>query len=157
MPTIPQTQTVLQSYFQTGDMPSQDQFDELIGTMFYLFNESVSNAAAAAASAAAAAASAALLPISASLTLTSGTVVSLAGANGIASAAVAVVSASYRVTLTFTGAFANTNYKVFFRLPVTGIGAAGVTIFSQATGNCVISIPVTGTTLPITFQVAIFA
>lgn len=37
--TIPQTQTVLLSYFQTGDEPTANQFAELIGTMFYLYQE----------------------------------------------------------------------------------------------------------------------
>ncbi len=35
--TIPQDEVMLLSYFQTGDKPTQDQFGELIGTMFYQF------------------------------------------------------------------------------------------------------------------------
>lgn len=58
MPTIPQTQSVLLSYFQTGDEPSQDQFAEFIGTMFYLYQATLNQATAAAASAAAAVAAA---------------------------------------------------------------------------------------------------
>lgn len=33
--TIPQTETILKSYFETGDQPTQLEFEELIGTMFY--------------------------------------------------------------------------------------------------------------------------
>src|SRR5579872_5876840 len=62
MPTVRQTQAILLGYFQTGQVPTQDQYAELIGTMFFLYNETVNNAAAAAASAAAAAASAAAEP-----------------------------------------------------------------------------------------------
>ena len=32
---IPQTETILKSYFETGDKPKQLEFEELIGTMFY--------------------------------------------------------------------------------------------------------------------------
>ncbi|HEV8523080.1 MAG TPA: hypothetical protein VGQ71_01165 [Terriglobales bacterium] len=32
---IPQTETILKSYFQTGDKPDQLEFEELIGTMFH--------------------------------------------------------------------------------------------------------------------------
>jgi hypothetical protein len=46
MPTIPQTEAILQGYFQTGDTPTQNQFTELIGTMFYLYNEMLAEAAA---------------------------------------------------------------------------------------------------------------
>lgn len=47
----PQTQAVLTSYFLTGLTPTQEQFAELIGTMFFLYNETVAAAAAAAAQA----------------------------------------------------------------------------------------------------------
>ncbi|HWY74823.1 MAG TPA: hypothetical protein VN281_04365 [Verrucomicrobiae bacterium] len=36
---IPQTQNILQSYFQTGDVPNQAQYLELIGTMFYYISQ----------------------------------------------------------------------------------------------------------------------
>lgn len=38
---IPQTETILKSYFETGDQPNQAQFAELIGTMFYLFQQAM--------------------------------------------------------------------------------------------------------------------
>jgi len=36
-PAVPQTETILKSYFETGDQPTQTQFEEFIGTMFYLY------------------------------------------------------------------------------------------------------------------------
>ena len=52
--TVPQTQSNLLSYFQTGDTPTQDQFEELIRTMFHMYQQAVTAAEEAAASAAAA-------------------------------------------------------------------------------------------------------
>lgn len=46
--TIPQTETILKSYFETGDKPLQLEFEELIGTMFY-YDALALNAADAAA------------------------------------------------------------------------------------------------------------
>jgi hypothetical protein len=60
---IPQTQTILQSYFVTGAEPTQAQFTELIGTMFYLYQSAVNSAAAAAATAAALAGSSPLAAV----------------------------------------------------------------------------------------------
>lgn len=57
--TVPQTLPNLLSYFQTGDTPTQDQFEELIRTMFFLYQETLDAAAAAEASAAAVEAAAA--------------------------------------------------------------------------------------------------
>ena len=45
--TIPQTETILKSYFETGDQPTQLEFEELIGTMFY-YDAQALNAADAA-------------------------------------------------------------------------------------------------------------
>src|SRR5262245_57367129 len=58
-----QTQTVLKSYFQHGDVPSESQFVELIDTMFELFAnaQAIASSAVATANAAAAAAPKALL------------------------------------------------------------------------------------------------
>lgn len=58
MPTIPQTQSILQSYLRTGLVPTQDQWTELIGTMFYLYNVQLNAANNAVAIAEAAAATA---------------------------------------------------------------------------------------------------
>lgn len=41
---IPQTETVLKSYFVDGATPTEAQFAELIGTLEYLYNESLSAA-----------------------------------------------------------------------------------------------------------------
>jgi len=35
--SVPQLESILKSYFETGDRPSQTEFDEFIGTMFYLY------------------------------------------------------------------------------------------------------------------------
>lgn len=52
--TIPQTETILKSYFENGDQPQENEFRELIGTMFYLFTQAIAAADAANANATAA-------------------------------------------------------------------------------------------------------
>ncbi len=49
---IPQTETILRSYFENGDQPTEEEFWELIGTMFY-YDSLALNAAQAAEDAAA--------------------------------------------------------------------------------------------------------
>lgn len=44
--TVPQTQLILNSYFQNGQKPDQDKFMEFIGTMFYLFQQAENDVAA---------------------------------------------------------------------------------------------------------------
>lgn len=51
MATVPQDEATLLSYFQTGDTPTADQFEEFIRTMFFLYNQMVAAAAAAQAAA----------------------------------------------------------------------------------------------------------
>jgi hypothetical protein len=52
--TVPQTQTVLKSYFNpTGAIPTTNSYNELIDTMFWYIGDAWTNAQAAAASAAA--------------------------------------------------------------------------------------------------------
>ncbi len=48
---IPQSEATLLSYFETGDKPTQAQFEEFIRTMFYLYNAMLAAAAAAQAAA----------------------------------------------------------------------------------------------------------
>lgn len=57
--TVPQDLATLLSYFRTADHPTQDQFEELIRTMFFLYQETVDAAAAAQAAAEAVVAAAA--------------------------------------------------------------------------------------------------
>lgn len=45
--TVPQTEANLLAYFRTADFPNQDQFEELIRTMFYLYNATLAAAEAA--------------------------------------------------------------------------------------------------------------
>lgn len=49
--TVPQTQTILKSYFQTGSVPTSTNYAELIDTMFYYVAQADSNAVNAANSA----------------------------------------------------------------------------------------------------------
>lgn len=48
---IPQSQSILKSYFETGDFPTQAQFAEFIDTMFFLYQDAQANAANALAAA----------------------------------------------------------------------------------------------------------
>lgn len=43
--TVPQTQTVLKSYFQNGSVPNSTNYAELIDTMFYYIGQMSSNSA----------------------------------------------------------------------------------------------------------------
>jgi hypothetical protein len=54
--TIPQTELALKSYFITGAVPTSTNYFELIGTMFWYFNATYTNAQAASSNAANAAA-----------------------------------------------------------------------------------------------------
>jgi hypothetical protein len=49
--TVPQSQAVLKSYFVTGAVPTQNDFDEWIDTMFWYVNATYTNSLAAAQSA----------------------------------------------------------------------------------------------------------
>jgi hypothetical protein len=60
--TVPQTQTVLKSYFITGSVPTQNDYYEFIDTMFYYIGWTYTNAQAAAASASNAVTAAAISP-----------------------------------------------------------------------------------------------
>lgn len=62
---IPQSEVILRSHFETGDKPTQDQFAEFIGTMFYLAQRAQDTADAALAVAALARARAPLVLVSA--------------------------------------------------------------------------------------------
>ena len=50
--SIPQTQTVLKSYFQSNSIPTQAQYAELIDTMFWYVNQTYSNSLVSATNAA---------------------------------------------------------------------------------------------------------
>lgn len=112
---IPQSQATLKSYFETGDMPSQAQFAELIDTMFYLYNEVVASSAAAASDAADAldAVNNYGPKVLAKFTSNGATVTLTAGSLNVASvtkvAGSGVGPFTYRIT--FTTAFASGAYK----------------------------------------------
>jgi|GEM_PF-5949554 hypothetical protein len=111
---IPQTQLTLQSYFQTGDVPTQAQYLELIGTMFYLYNAlntSVNNAVAQinAATAAIEAIAPQVLVRFTALVPASTPPAIIGAATNVAS----ITNVADKNRLTFTVPFANTNYKVF--------------------------------------------
>lgn len=50
--TVPQTESTLLSYFQTGDTPTQNQFEELIRTFFHIAQQATDAAEMATAAAA---------------------------------------------------------------------------------------------------------
>jgi hypothetical protein len=111
--TVPQTEANLLSYFQTGDKPTQDQFEELIRTMFYLYNVVVTSAAAAEVSAAAAQAKVAALPncfFFVLITVNADNTYTIRDSSNVAS--VAVGTAGKLVQINFTAAAASTNYAV---------------------------------------------
>jgi hypothetical protein len=120
--TVPQTQTILESYFQTGDMPTQDQFQEFIDTMFYLYEQMTEAAADAATAAAAATATAnaalALAPavlLQGTITISGGAVTGFTLVSQLNVAGFAAENSGGGtgiIDVTFTTPFANADYKV---------------------------------------------
>ena len=108
--TIPQTQTILKSYFQTGSEPTQDQFAEFIGTMFYLYQGTLNaaNAAIATADATQAAQAGAPGPVVIANIVNNAVVGTLTGVTSWLQQA----GFGSNWILTFAAPFANTNYKV---------------------------------------------
>jgi hypothetical protein len=112
--TVPQTVDNLIAYFRNGDKPDEDQFEEFIRTMFFLYNDMVNKAAAAQAAAEAAADLLAdgRTP-TAMMTVTGSNLAAPAfvGSHfGVAS--VAWDAPHLKMVITFDAAFANTNYKI---------------------------------------------
>lgn len=141
MPTIPQTQTVLQSYFQTGDVPTQNQFLEFIGTMFYLYNATLSAANAAAADAA---------TVSEALPLAAVTATYPDNGNSTSFATIIgnpvnVSAVTYQSTSGFTPNFIY-QYSIHFTVPISykstqvRIGGTGVNIISESSSNIVVQV-----------------
>ena len=119
--TVPQTQTVLKSYFTTGAVPTETNYAELIDTMFYYVAAASSNATAAAASAASAnSVLSNAVPTSANFHI-SGNSVTLLSAYNIANITATHGGSSpnyhYIVTCVFSNSFPTTNYFVYFPVP----------------------------------------
>jgi hypothetical protein len=119
--TVPQTQLILQSYFQTGQVPSSTNYMEFIGTMFYLYNASVSNAQAAAASAAN------LFKASGEFYLDHSASAVVIGGNNITSIVPFGASSgqSNHFAITFSNNVPSTNYTVFLGVTDWGSGLGG--------------------------------
>lgn len=110
--TIPQTETVLKSYFQTGDKPTQEQFEELIGTMFHLFTLAQDAADAAAADAATALARAPLALLKATTNGVSGYTIEPGEVNIASVVASNVGQSSETVRVTWDTPIDTDDYKV---------------------------------------------
>jgi hypothetical protein len=135
---IPETQTNLKSFFETGDLPTQAQFAELIDTMFYLYNDAKDSADAATAVAAAAVASAEAVsaPVIVQFTNDEFTNAIVGLATGVASV---VNIGAYNFRVTFTTPFLNTLYKVMV--------AQGMTILALNTNYIDVHAPGPGVLL----------
>lgn len=137
---IPQSQTTLKSYFETGDVPTQAEFAELIDTMFALYQDAIdsADAAQAAADAAEAAALAGAAKAIVSATYNAGwTIIG----NDLNVDSITIVGGSVRVT--FTEAFADANYVVVASVYGTvafSSGALAITSVTQATGNVALTL-----------------
>lgn len=120
---IPQTQTILLSYFQTNDVPTEDQFKELIGTMFYLYNDMVNRATAAEDTANEALALVeSLCPTAVARGNYAGNAANFNGTHtGVASIAAIDPGSGLVIRFTFTTPFANTNYKTVYSGANSGI------------------------------------
>jgi len=116
--TIPQTQQILESYFQTGSEPTAPQFQELIGTMFYLYQNALNQANQAAAAAAAAQAALALAQpraylIAYMISVGQNNMLNFNIVKGVNIASVANPNfATNPTTVTFTNPLPDTNYGV---------------------------------------------
>ena len=107
MPTVPQSENTLKSYFETGDKPTGDQFFELVGTMFHndIVTQGIANAAEI--DAAAAIAVAAQVLLKATRSAETPYTYAVNGQKGVASV---TVPTAYQVRITFATPFANANY-----------------------------------------------
>jgi hypothetical protein len=113
--TVPQTAAGLKAYFQTGLIPTAEQFAEFIDTMYYLYTEIVDAANAAAASAAAAQLAAQDTPIVSCYINWpggAGTQTLQGVSKNVASIAFSSTIGAYNsVQINFTNAMANTYYR----------------------------------------------
>ena len=110
MPTIPQTEPVLKSYFETGDKPTEDQFVEFVGTMFHNDQVTQGQAAAAEATADAALAAATTAALLKATFVAIGTNYTINAQKNVAS--VQFVATNSRLRINFTTPFADANYII---------------------------------------------
>jgi hypothetical protein len=111
---IPQDQTVLKSYFETGDTPTQAQFAELIDTMFALVQAAQNTANAAQATANSLAASGALAKVFATVKADGPPV--LEDGFGVSSVTSQALSSGQRtVRINFTTPRADNHYTIAVR------------------------------------------
>jgi len=122
---IPQDQTVLKSYFETGDTPTQAQFAELIDTLFSLFQTAQTTAAAAVTTANAANTGRAMVRANVS-NITTHTINTLMSVNVASISYISTSGGFANYRMSFTTAYANTNYLV----PLL----TNVTVVTKSTG-----------------------
>lgn len=126
--TIPQTETILKSYFETGDKPVQQEFEELIGTMFY-YDALALNAADAASDLATEAI--ALAPVCLlKYTVSGGTI---NAQRNVASVALISSGGFDAWRITWTNPFADANYIVQITWTDATVNTMGMRILSQLT------------------------
>lgn len=127
---IPESAATLKSYFQTGDKPTQAQFADFIDTMYALFQEAIDTAEAAEAAVTALTSSGFLAKAFANTTAAAPPVV--AESAGIASiTSISLGGGQRTIRITFTTAFADTNYTYV----VTALSAGTSTAVTQVTKN----------------------
>lgn len=150
---IPQTETILKSYFETGDQPKANEFREFIGTMFYLFTQSIAASDAA--------------NVNATDALNRAPKAFLKRVGGVNLGALNIASfvqsgtGNANVTITWTTPFLNADYKVSITMieqAATNMGVIPVITSQTTTGIVFERRPINGTTLiPADFHLIAFA
>jgi hypothetical protein len=125
----PQTQSVLISYFLSGNTPTQEQFAELIATMFYYMNLNAAQGAQANANVNNALCITAWLD---AITTDAAGTLNIIGSSNIAG--VTKVSAG-KWAVSFTNALEDTNYEALYQSPAWALGSKTVNGFNYSTGG----------------------
>jgi hypothetical protein len=142
--TVPQTQTVLKSYFQTGNVPTQNNYAELIDTMFWYVAATYTNSLAAQSNATVAISR---NPVAASLQWTLHTsvpYVSISHTNGISSIGYKYSSGSWTMTNYFSTPMSDTTYQVNCINAASSLGITYMSVSAKFTNCCVFTVSVSG-------------
>jgi len=145
--TVPQTQTVLKSYFQSNSIPTQAQYAELIDTMFWYANQTYSNSVSAASSSSALNAQYATVPTPS----VSGKFNQYNSPAALTNWTYGGSGSGYSVTCNFSTPFPNTNYIVIGKYNSNTVYGVPVLLF--ATNKVVLDYGTIGSGRPLTFAI----
>ncbi len=153
---VPYSQNNLKGRFQTGDTPTQQDFADLIDTLFYLNQVALDTSAAAVASAAAALADSGRMmwstQVSPGIVFTNDIEINIASIVHTGTAPNGVTGL-YRVT--FTTPFTNAFYVASLTSPITAGGANSTLLYIVAQNAAYIDVGVYNDSIPYRFALVL--